>query len=137
MKALRRLLHEIHRRWLWQVLIIYLVVAVLVFEVIQTLIATRSLPGWFTVFALVLLTIGLPVVLLTSYVQEGMPSLTRPGSRATPDPRSGLGEPRAAQLQPEPRGARRIFTWQNAIMYGAAAFTLWAVVAVGWLLLAD
>jgi len=136
-KALRRLLHEIHRRWLWQVLSMYLVVAVLVFEVIQTLIATRSLPDWFTLFALVLLTIGLPVVLLTAYVQEGMPGLTRPGSRATPDLRSGLGDPPAAEIQPEPRGARRIFTWQNAIMYGAAAFTLWAVVAAGWLLLAE
>ncbi len=137
MKALGQLLREIHRRWLWQVLIMYLVVAVLVFEVIETLVATRSLPGWFTLLALVLLIIGLPVVLVTAYIQEGMPALTRPGSRATPEPRSGLGDRPAAAIQPEPRGARRIFTWQNAIIYGAAAFTLWAVVAVGWRLLAE
>lgn len=135
MKALGQLFREIHRRWLWQVLLMYLVVAVLVFEVIQTLIATRSLPSWFKSFALALLIIGLSVVLVTAYVQEGMPALTRPGSRATPDARRGLGEPPATEILPEPRGVRRIFTWQNAIMYGAAAFTLWALVAVGWLLL--
>ncbi len=135
MKALGQLLREIHRRWLWQVLVMYLVVAVLIFQVIQTLIATRSLPSWFTVFALALLIIGLPIVLITAYVQEGMPALTRPGSRATPDARGGLGEPPSTEILPEPRGPRRIFTWQNAIMYGAAAFTLWAVVAVAWLLL--
>lgn len=135
MKAIGQLLREIHRRWLWQVLVMYLVVAVLIFEVIQTLIVTRSLPSWFTLFALVLLIIGLSVVLVTAYVQEGMPALTRPGSRASPDARGDLGGPPTTEILPEPRGAQRIFTWQNAIMYGAAAFTLWAVVAVGWLLL--
>ncbi len=34
-------------------------------------------------------------------------------------------------------GVRRVFTWRNAILGGFAAFTLWALVAAAWLLLAN
>ncbi len=32
---------------------------------------------------------------------------------------------------------QRLFTWRNTILGGVAAFTLWAIVAAGWLYLAD
>jgi hypothetical protein len=31
----------------------------------------------------------------------------------------------------------QVFTWRNAILGGVAAFTLWAMVAAGWLILAE
>ena len=63
MERLRQLIHEIHRRSLWQVLGIFLLGGWLAFEVVQTLTEGLGLPEWFPAFAIVLLIIGLPVVL--------------------------------------------------------------------------
>ena len=59
MSTFKRLIHEIHRRSLWQVLGIYLVVSWLVFQVVQTLTEGLGLPDWVPPFALILLLIGL------------------------------------------------------------------------------
>ncbi|NIP60588.1 MAG: hypothetical protein GWM92_19540, partial [Gemmatimonadetes bacterium] len=68
---IRRLLGEIHRRSIWQVLAIYLVSGWVVYEVVQSPTEGLGLPGWFPAFAFVLLLIGLPIVLATAFVQEG------------------------------------------------------------------
>ncbi len=44
MSGLKRLIHEIHRRSLWQVVGIYLVASWIVFQVIQTLTEGLGLP---------------------------------------------------------------------------------------------
>ncbi len=160
-----RLIREAHRRSLWQVLGIYLAASWVAIQVVETLTENLSLPEWVPPFAIVLLVIGLPVVLATAFVQEGVGS--REASRdAGEDPglareRVGAAGPRAPA--PEPAGSapgsagpaaappgspdrpvaaaasgrkgagRRLFTWRNALVGGAAAFGLLVVVLGGWL----
>ena len=49
---LKRLIREIHRRSLWQVLGIYLVASWAVLSVVDTLGGALNLPDWFPAFAL-------------------------------------------------------------------------------------
>ncbi|MEE8550183.1 MAG: hypothetical protein V3T08_02895, partial [Gemmatimonadota bacterium] len=73
MSGLKQLIHEIHRRSLWQVLGIYVAVSWVVFQVVQTLTEGLGLPDWVPPLAFVLLLIGLPIVMATAFVQEGIP----------------------------------------------------------------
>ncbi len=117
---LKRLIREIHRRSLWQVLGIFLLGGWVAFEVVQTLTEGLGLPEWFPAFAIVLLIIGLPVVLATAFVQEGGP---------------GRGAEDVTALTADtPTGAPGLFTWPNAILGGVAALTLLTGVGVGWIL---
>ena len=117
---LKRLIREIHRRSLWQVLGIFLLGGWVAFEVVQTLTEGLGLPEWFPALAVVLLIIGLPVVLATAFVQEG-----GPGHDA---------EEVASPTADAPTGAPALFTWRNAILGGVAALTLLTGVGVGWIL---
>lgn len=139
---LKRMIGEIHRRSLWQVLAIYAVASWVVFEVVQTLTEGLGLPAWFPALAFVLLLIGLPIVLATAFVQEGRPST---GDRAAGTSDEALldGEPhpleeggssakRPSVTEGADTGLRSLFTWRNAILGGLAAFALWGVVAAGW-----
>src|SRR5210317_110923 len=80
MSRLKRLIQEIHRRSLWQVLGIYLVGAWVAFQGIEALVSGLGLPEWVPGVALVLLIVGLPIVLATAFVQEGVG-----GGEAPPD----------------------------------------------------
>jgi tetratricopeptide (TPR) repeat protein len=142
-----RIVTEVHRRSLWQVLGIYLVSAWIGYQVILGVYDGFGLPDWVPPFALVLFIIGLPVVLATAFVQEGGPTLDafRPGT-APPQPdrhptpladvRSG-GEavavvgrtPGAADVH----GVRRVLTWRRSLVAGGVAFTLLAVVTAGFM----
>ena len=132
MSGLKRLIVEVHRRSLWQILLIYFGGSWIVFEVVQTLTEGLGLPEWFPAFALVLLLIGFPIVLATAFVQEGTTPMRQHDPTLMPSaelqPEGGL---------PEVGGAKRLFTWRNAITAGALAFGLWGVVATGWLLLGE
>jgi adenylate cyclase len=75
---LKRLIQEIHRRSLWQVLGIYLGGAWVTLQGIEALVSVLGLPEWIPAFALVLLIVGLPIVLATAFVREG------PGEGETP-----------------------------------------------------
>ena len=119
---LKRLIREIHRRSLWQVLGIYLVGGWFAYEIVQSLTEGLSLPEWFPAFAVVLLVIGLPIVLATAFVQEG-----KAGSEFDQAERAGDGV--TAQPQPETAGAWGLFTWRNAILGGVGAFALWGILA--------
>ena len=55
---LKRLIREIHRRSLWQVLGIYLVGGWIAYEIVQSLTEGLGLPEWFPAFAVVLLIIA-------------------------------------------------------------------------------
>ena len=72
MSRLKRLIHEIHRRSLWQVLGIYLGGAWVTLRGIEALVSVLGLPEWVPGSALVVLILGLPVVLATAFVQEGV-----------------------------------------------------------------
>ncbi len=117
---LKRLIREIHRRSLWQVLGIYLVASWAVLQVVDTLGGALRLPEWIEPMALVLLIIGLPIVLATAFVQEG-----GPGRQA-----KHIATPTADA----PTGAPVLFTWRNAFGGGVLAFALLGFVGTGWIL---
>ncbi len=132
MGRLLALLALIHRRFLWQTFIIYVVSASVTFRVSSEVALRRDLPAWFSDLAIALLIIGLPVVMLTSYVQGGVPSLAHhhSGARTLDEP------PSPEDISGDKSRIRQIFTWKNAIIAGVAAFTLWAIAGAGWLYLA-
>lgn len=124
---MKNLIHEIHRRSLWQVLGIYLVGSWIALQVVDVLANNFGLPEWFPPFALSLLILGLPIVLATAFVQEGVtarPEASPSEGSSSDGPDRGAGVP-----------ARRLFTWRNAILGGVAASLVWGIVAVGWFLL--
>ena len=123
MERLRQLIHEIHRRSLWQVLGIYLGSSWFVFEAIKGVVETAGLPDWVPAFALILFLIGLPVVMATAFVQEGIgPAVAKPSETAQ----------ESSAVSPFAGG---IFTWRNAIGGGVLAFGFWGIVVTGWLVL--
>jgi len=124
--SLKQLIHEIHRRSLWQVLGIYLVASWAVLQVVDTLGGALNLPDWSPSFALALLIVGLPIVLATAFVQEGGPghgseptAADRNGDGATP-----TGAPALDAATPDPSTAMRLFTWRKAFTGGVLAFAL-------------
>jgi TolB-like protein len=136
---MKRLIEEIHSRSLWQVLGIYLVGSWIALQVVDVLANNFGLPEWFPAFALALLVIGLPIVLATAFVQEGI----RPEPRRAVDAGQGSEDPTSASSAlsgveaPEAAGAgkaRSLFTWRNAIGGGVLAFALLGVVTAGRML---
>ena len=128
MSGLKRLIGEIHRRSLWQVLGVYVAGSWAALQAVDVLAESAGLPAWFPPFALALLIVGLPVVLATAFVQEGI------GGDASHGVAGGSVAPgRTAPVAPAP--ARRLFTWRNALLGGVGAFALWGVVAASWLAL--
>jgi len=126
---MKKLIQEIHRRSLWQVLGIYAVGAWVALQVVDVLGQNFGLPEWFPAFALALIVIGLPIVLATAVVQEGTH-----GPEASGEPVGG-GQESPSATPPVRSSDSTIFTWKNAILGGVGAFALWGVVAAGWMLI--
>jgi len=146
---MKNLIDELHRRSLWQVLGIYLAGAWIALQVVDVINQNFGLPDWVPPFALILLVVGLPIVLATAFVQEGMKpgsspaapttteagddlpdsaAATTPATEATSVPAAGAPSAQAAN------GAHhRLFTWRNALMGGAAAFALLGVLTAAYL----
>jgi eukaryotic-like serine/threonine-protein kinase len=150
LNGLKRLVHEIHRRSLWQVLAVYLAGSWVAVQVVDALTRTAGLPEWVPPFALVLLVIGFPVVMATAIVQEGRPGEGMAGknerARAEVESRapttaagdasaeaaratSGPGTESTPQLSsaPEPTVIQRWLTWRKAMLGGVGAFALLGV----------
>lgn len=125
---MKKLIQEIHRRSLWQVLGIYAVGAWVSLQVVDVLAQNFGLPEWFPAFALALLVIGLPIVLATAVVQVGVRG-PEPSGESAP-----VGSSAVASQTHESAGST-MFTWKNAILGGVGAFALWGVVAAGWMLM--
>jgi len=133
MSGLKQLINEAHRRSLWQVLAIYAGASWLVFQIVQTLTEGLGLPEWFPAFALVLLLVGVPIVVATAFIQEGMGSAPDEPEPAPTESRDAVDAPSA----PETSGTlRRVLTWRRVLFAGMAGLALWGIVATGWLLLA-
>lgn len=124
MPRLTRLIKEIHRRSLWQVLGIYLVGGWLAYEVILGLTEGGILPEWFPGVAVGLLVVGLPVVLATAFIQEGIPGPTGPESRS----KAVTGTPDAGTRSPS--RVYRLLSWRNALLAGGAVFAAASGLAV-------
>jgi tetratricopeptide (TPR) repeat protein len=134
MDQIKKIIHECHRRSLWQVLAVYLVGSWGALQAIQGVTETAGLPDWVPPGALILFMIGLPIVLATAFVQEGMG-----GSRTTTIEVSmaaqeaawsgaspGASAPAPATTDVRPTGSRRFFTWRRAIVGGVIAFAVLA-----------
>jgi tetratricopeptide (TPR) repeat protein len=129
MNRLRRLIHEVHRRSLWQVVAIYLGASWLVIQVVALVSSHLALPDWVTPVAILLLLIGLPIVIATAFIEEGLPS--RRVSEPDPDTVERESPPQALAVDQAP-AHERVFTWRNAIGGGVLAFALLGVVTAGY-----
>jgi TolB-like protein/Tfp pilus assembly protein PilF len=129
MNRLKWLIVEIHRRSLWQVLLIYSGAALVAYQAVQALTEGLGLPQWFPAFAVVLFIVGLPVVLATAFVREVEAASPAP---AEAEPRIVNKEADAARH--EASRHRRLVTWRNAGLSFVAALAVWGVVATGWML---
>ncbi|UCC84783.1 MAG: hypothetical protein JSW46_07640, partial [Gemmatimonadota bacterium] len=131
MYRLKRLIVEIHRRSLWQVLLIYIGGAWVCYEIIDNLTDRLALPPWLPVLAIFLFLIGLPFVVGTAFVGEE-PAAAPAGESAVPQ-----AEGDAATAHRAVGRRRRLLTWRNAGLSFVVALALWGVVATAWYLLGD
>jgi eukaryotic-like serine/threonine-protein kinase len=110
---IRRIIREAHRRSLWQVLSVYLMGSWGALQVVEVVTENAGLPEWVFPFAVVLLVIGLPIVMATAVVQEGVggprpagPAEDRPSSPEAALSRKGReASSGAPEGEPEPGGA--------------------------------
>jgi len=147
----QRIIREIHRRSMWQILGIYGASSWVILQVVGEIAGGLALPEWVQPLAIILLLLGLPVVLTTAFVQEGVRRGATRGSavdapvapadaeaRAEPPetPPGATGAIRAATAPTRTAGASgardRWFTWRNALLGGAGAFALLGLVLAGW-----
>lgn len=152
---MKDLIHEVHRRSLWQVLGIYLAGSWVVLQVVGELVQSAGLPDWVPSLALVLLLIGLPMVMATAFVQEGLPGREAAARASTAshadtvafgghDGGSGRevstawSNP-AEKTEDEPKGIGwlrgNVFTWRNAIGGGIGAMALFGTATAVWMVL--
>lgn len=157
MDHVKALIREVHRRSVWQVLLIFLGAGWLVLEVVDVFVDRGLVPDWAFTGAVVVLLLGLPVVLATAFVQEGAPrakdqpggAAAEPGVPATAASMVEPGEPSGDSLDPgesgrgaeptaTPAGTHRlaeILTWNRALLGGVLAFALLGVVTTGYLVM--
>jgi TolB-like protein/Flp pilus assembly protein TadD len=132
MSRLRQFIREIHRRSLWQVLGIYLFGAWAAYQVILSLTEGGILPDWFPGVAVGLFIVGLPIVLATAFIQEGVggddgrgsPRAERAGD---PDERRPAPDDRAAATTHQPLAS--LLTWRKSIAAGVFAFVFAGLIA--------
>jgi serine/threonine-protein kinase len=110
MSRLKRLIIEIHRRSIWQVLAVYILGAAAGFQVIQSLTEGLGLPRWFP---------GLAVVLFVVLLDDGEP---------TGEEEIAAGAPGA------PPGGRRFLTWRGALIALVSTLAIWGIIAAGFVL---
>ncbi|MGD2153218.1 MAG: hypothetical protein PVG79_08095 [Gemmatimonadales bacterium] len=128
MSGLKRLINEMHRRSLWQVLLIYVGGAWACYELIDTITERFNLPEWLPALAAVLFLLGLPFVVATGFVRDvGSPAAARSESE------SGTLEAETAAARLEAGRRRRLLTWRNAGLSFLAALALWGIVTTGWI----
>jgi tetratricopeptide (TPR) repeat protein len=133
---MKSLIHEVHRRSLWQVLGIYLAGSWIALQVVEQLTEAAGLPDWVRPFSLVLLILGFPIVMATAFVQEGITSRTGESAPAA-DPEADPGEPLPEEAEPPapstPATHHKVLTWRNAILGGAGAFALLGILTAAYL----
>jgi eukaryotic-like serine/threonine-protein kinase len=142
MHRIKHLIHEVHRRSLWQVLGVYVLASWLVYQVIGTLYETLGLPDWVPAAAVVLFLIGLPIVLATAFVQEGAPGGNRAAGTLAPEAFDPTLHPELATVSVpaqarrsagEARPLKRVLTWNRAITAGVLAFAVLGVGVTGFM----
>src|SRR4051812_1500007 len=119
MQIIRRLIVAAHRRSLWQVFTVYVALSWGAYQIISSLPSLIGIPDWVPGLSVALFLMGLPIVLATAFVQEG---ISLPGSRAHHDP-TLLPDFSPNSLEDVPDApVRRMLTWRRSIGAGVAAF---------------
>ena len=113
----------------WRVLAVYVGASWVVLQVVDVVKQNMGLPDWVFPFAVVLLLIGLPVMLVTAILQAGPSN----GSVLARSGDSGPTAPENAEAAPVDLSPRRLFTWRNALLGGAGALVLLTVVTTGFM----
>lgn len=113
MSGLKQFIIEVHRRSLWQVLMVYLGACWAVLKASDQVIDRYLLPEWVYPTEIIVLLVGLPIVLATAMVREEsdkssvVPSTSKPdrvaGGEAPPQPKADAS---VAQLADEERRHR-------------------------------
>jgi len=133
--GIRRVADEIHRRSLWQVLLVYCGGALIAYQAVQVLTGGLGLPQWFPGLAVVLFIVLLPVVIATAaMVEEGGPPVAREDATPVLGEGSVAGETELVASRWEGGGSRGLLTWRNAGSAFVGALAVWGAVAAGWLL---
>ncbi|MGB5525556.1 MAG: tetratricopeptide repeat protein [Gemmatimonadota bacterium] len=133
-KSLGSLIGDAGGRSVWQVLVLYMGASWGVLEVVDVLKDNMGLPDWVFPFAVVLLLIGLPIMLGTAVIQARFAA--RAGSANDAPATSKDPLPDSGSATEEPTGelaAHHFFTWRKALIGGAAAFVLLAIVTTGFM----
>ncbi|MDX1578359.1 MAG: hypothetical protein R3266_07735, partial [Gemmatimonadota bacterium] len=125
---MKDLLNELHERSMWQVFGMYLGASWIVLQVVDVIGANFGLPEWVAPAALILLLVGLPIVLATSFIQKGLRPRTAEASALDASSADEVHE-----AAPVPTGVHRLFTWKKALLGGVVAFALLALVSGSWL----
>jgi serine/threonine-protein kinase len=112
----RHLIHEIHRRSLWQILVIYLGVSWGILEAAALFRDEFGLPGWLLSAALGLLIAGLLAILVLAVV---------------PDPAAPEDVPSETPMD----GHRHLLTWRRAVATLVVALAVWGTAVTVWLIL--
>ena len=139
MPDFKRLIVEIHRRSLWQVVAIYIGGAWACYEIIDTVTDRLALPVWLPVLAIIFFLLGLPFVLATAFVREEAPGERVPGEPAAAAAAEAASpeavDTEALAARQERIARRRLLTWRNLGVAFVAVLAAWGAVAAGWLLL--
>lgn len=125
---MKSVISELHERSMWQVFGMYLGVSWVVLQVVDVIGNNFGLPDWVAPAALILLLVGLPIVLATSFIQKGLQSAAG-HPRASDSP--SVGDETTSASGGE--GLHRLFTWKKALLGGVGAFVLLALVSGSWL----
>jgi eukaryotic-like serine/threonine-protein kinase len=157
MTRLRELILQIHRRSLWQVVGIYLVGSWIAYQVVLGLVQGLGLPDWVPPVAIIMFVVGLPVVIATAFVQEGLPgqgsgpSEREPFHAGDPSLAAGRDTPAGALSESAPHAlptsapaggsglaadsgaVRRHLTWSRSLVAGVLAFALLGVAVAGFM----
>jgi TolB-like protein len=110
------------------VLGIYLGGAWVALQGIEALADGLAMPEWVPGFAVVVMLIGLPIVLATAFVQEGV------GEQDTPGEAPVLSEAEGAAAPAEAGGLHLVLTWRNVVLGSVLVLALAGVGVAGWLL---
>jgi len=154
--GLRRLIDELHRSSLWQVIVGYLVFVWLLCETFDVLAVSVGLPDWVEPTAAIMLIVLFPALIATASIQRGPKA---PWPRITTEPKRSAARESAAEtvasptaaplvapatpapapaITPRPREpltAARVFTWRNTLMSGLGAFAALAVITTVYMIL--
>lgn len=133
--AIRKLAREIHRRSVWQVVGIYVLLAWATFAVVGWATRVIGLPTWTPAMALVLAVVLFPLVVATAVVQGGLPGL-RIQDEVDPNELEGL-TPDQVHVVPEahPLHGIGVLTWRNTVLGAVSSGVLLVTSVVAYIMM--